>query len=274
MRETKAFVQVYLFSRVEWILYLVFYSPWPSISFVLQYILDLKYPSWPVTSIKVHLAAVSEHHRFSCELFGVLCLPFSAVYEVWSNGSFISVVFRLHACISPRCFLWGSYSLFALVPFHRSGTSSRCYSARSWGWGSGIHGRSVSCSLISWQSGEQLLSQVSPKVGSELHLNGNFSLPVSFPRSYDFRGFFMTWLWRRVCLFVFWRLSVADNPWDHFHTGGQLSVGLCHWGEQSMDTLQISWGEGSSNNPRVPPQHGPLQLCSAMLWSLQEHHSS
>lgn len=104
------------------------------------------------------------------------------------------------------------------LPFHRSGTSSHCYSARSWGWGSGIHGRSVSCSLLSWQSGEQLLSQVSPKVGSELHLNGNFSLSVSFPRPHDFRGFFMTWLWRRICPFVFWRLSIADNPWDHFRT--------------------------------------------------------
>lgn len=62
--EQKAILQVYLFSRLEWILDLVFCSLWPSISFVLEYLLDLKYPSWPVTCVKVHLAAVSGHSPF------------------------------------------------------------------------------------------------------------------------------------------------------------------------------------------------------------------
>lgn len=154
---------MYLFSRVEWILDLVFCSLWPSTSFVFEYLLDLKYPSWPVTSIEVHLAAVSGHSSFFWELFGVLCLPFSAVYEVWLNDSFISLVFKLHACVSQRCFLWDSYSLFALVPFHKSGTSNHCYLCQKWGWGSGLGGSSVSHSLCSWQSGEQVPSWVSPQ---------------------------------------------------------------------------------------------------------------
>lgn len=45
------------------------------------------------------------------------------------------------------------------------------------------------------------------------------------------------------------------------------------WGEQSADTLQLSWGGGNSSDPRVPPQHGLCQLCLAMSLALQKHHS-
>lgn len=155
MREKKALLQVYLFSGVKWILYLMFCSPWPSISFVLEFMHGLKYPSWPVNSIKVHLAAVTGHHPFFWELFGVLCLPFSAVYEAWSNGYFISVVFRLHACISLRCFLWGSFTPCLLLYLSiKVALVVTVTSARSGGWDSGLEGWSVSCSLHSWQSGE------------------------------------------------------------------------------------------------------------------------
>lgn len=148
-------LQVYLFSGVKWILYLMFCSPWPSISFVLEFMHGLKYPSWPVNSIKVHLAAVTGHHPFFWELFGVLCLPFSAVYEAWSNDYFISVVFRLHACISLRCFLWGSFTPCLLLYLSiKVALVVTVTSARSGGWDSGLEGWSVSCSLHSWQSGE------------------------------------------------------------------------------------------------------------------------
>lgn len=45
--------------------------------------------------------------------------------------------------------------------------------------------------------------QFLPKVGSELHWNGDINLSVSFPRPRDSRGFFMTWLLRKVCGFIF-----------------------------------------------------------------------
>lgn len=40
-----------------------------------------------------------------------------------------------------------------------------------------------------------------PKLGSELHWNGDVNLSVSFPRPHDSRGFFMTWLLRKVVFF-------------------------------------------------------------------------
>lgn len=45
-------------------------------------------------------------------------------------------------------------------------------------------------------------------------------------------------------------------------------------GEQSADTLQVSWGGGNSSDPHVPPEHGLFQLCLAMSLSLQKHYSS
>lgn len=68
-----------------------------------------------------------------------------------------------------------------------------------------------------------------PTVGSELPWAGDINLLVSFPRPHDSRGFFMTWLLRKVCIFIFWGLSLADNPWDHFlywSRWGWLSAGL------------------------------------------------
>lgn len=68
-----------------------------------------------------------------------------------------------------------------------------------------------------------------PKVGSELRWNGDINLAVSSPRPRDSRGFFMTWLLRKLCIFIFWRLSLADDPWDPFlyqSLWGWLSSGL------------------------------------------------
>lgn len=56
-----------------------------------------------------------------------------------------------------------------------------------------------------------------------------------------------------------------------------MGIALC-WasccGEQSADTLQVSWGGGNSSDPHVPPEHGLFQLCLAMSLSLQKHYSS
>lgn len=166
--------------------------------------------------------------------------------------------------------------MFALRPllpvcsctFPWSGTSDPCYLCQKWGGGSGLTVQSVSCSLCSWQSGEKVPSWFLPKVGSELHWNGDFSLWGSFPRPHDSSGIFMTWLLRKV----FWRLSLADDPWDHslyWSLWGQLCWSSC-WGEQSMDILQIQ-GKDNSSDPHVPPDRGLFQLHSVLSLWFQGH---